>query len=238
MVTTYGISGMHCQKCIEKISAAFKSEGFLKADVTLEPPQVVISSEKKLELSEVQAILAKAGEYTVQKSNLSQPKTIDTTGPESLKPLFVIVAYIVLGTLITSYVTTDYSFHYLMRNFMGVFFLVFSLFKMLDVKKFAEAYSTYDLLASRSHWYSLSYPFIELLLGIAYLVNVFPIITNVTTFILMSIGTIGVGIALSKKRTIQCACLGTSLKLPMTKITLLEDLTMAVMALSGLIMPL
>ncbi len=40
--------------------------------------------------------------------------------------------------------------------------------------------------------------------------------------------------ALLQKRTIQCACLGTALKLPMTKVTLGEDLLMGLMALGML----
>jgi hypothetical protein len=41
----------------------------------------------------------------------------------------------------------------------------------------------------------------------------------------------GVAQALREKRTIQCACLGTALKLPMTKVTLAEDVVMGLMAL-------
>ena len=47
----------------------------------------------------------------------------------------------------------------------------------------------------------------------------------------MAIGSIGVFQALREKKTIQCACLGTALKLPMTKVTLIEDVGMGVMAL-------
>jgi hypothetical protein len=42
--------------------------------------------------------------------------------------------------------------------------------------------------------------------------------------------------ALWDKRAIRCACLGTALNLPMTKVTLVEDLTMAAMAALMLIM--
>ena len=41
--------------------------------------------------------------------------------------------------------------------------------------------------------------------------------------------------ALLQKRKIRCACLGTILKLPMSGITLLEDLLMGVMALVMLV---
>jgi hypothetical protein len=46
----------------------------------------------------------------------------------------------------------------------------------------------------------------------------------------MVVGAIGVLKALLDKRAIRCACLGTALNLPMTTITLVEDLGMAAMA--------
>jgi len=118
-----------------------------------------------------------------------------------------------------------------MNNFMGGFFVVFSLFKMFNLSGFADGYSTYDLIAKHSRGYALSYPFIELTLGIAYFAGIALPAVNVITLILMIIGSIGVTQALLKKQAIQCVCLGTSLKLPMTIITLVEDATMGLMAL-------
>ena len=54
--------------------------------------------------------------------------------------------------------------------------------------------------------------------------------TNIITLVLMLVGAAGVLNALLNKQAIRCACLGTALNLPMTKVTLVEDLTMAVMA--------
>src|SRR5258708_19116258 len=48
--------------------------------------------------------------------------------------------------------------------------------------------------------------------------------SNWITLIIMSIGSIGVAQAIAKKQKIQCACLGTRIHLPMTKITLIEDI--------------
>ena len=47
----------------------------------------------------------------------------------------------------------------------------------------------------------------------------------------MMIGNIGVAKALKKSEKIACACLGTIFSVPMTKITLFENLFMAIMAL-------
>ncbi|HMO18726.1 MAG TPA: hypothetical protein PKA63_10775 [Oligoflexia bacterium] len=46
---------------------------------------------------------------------------------------------------------------------------------------------------------------------------------NFINLILMLVGSIGVAKALIETGNIQCACLETAFKLPMTKLTLLED---------------
>ena len=46
----------------------------------------------------------------------------------------------------------------------------------------------------------------------------------------MSVGAIGVARTLLRKDRIQCACLGTVFNLPMSRITLVEDLLMAGMS--------
>jgi hypothetical protein len=55
---------------------------------------------------------------------------------------------------------------------------------------------------------------------------------SVATFILMALGAIGVSRALSNKQEIPCACLGVVFTVPMTYVTLGEDILMAVMALA------
>ncbi len=117
-----------------------------------------------------------------------------------------------------------------MRHFMGGFFLVFSFFKLLDLRGFSDAYRSYDILARAWPVWGFIYPFAELALGAAYLLNLNPIATNLVTLVLMLVGAAGVLKALLDKRAIRCACLGTAINLPMTTITVVEDLGMAAMA--------
>lgn len=88
----------------------------------------------------------------------------------------------------------------------------------------------YDLIAKRSHMYALAYPFIELTLGLLYLFGWQLILANWLTMVLMLISTSGVAQALLNKQNLTCACLGMVFKLPMTYVTLLEDLLMLCMA--------
>lgn len=151
-------------------------------------------------------------------------------------PLYLIFSYIVGFTLLKQVGQEAFDLHLAMTDFMGGFFLVFSFFKFLNLKGFVEGYSTYDVLAKRWPDYGYVYASFELLLGIAYITHFQPTFTNAFTFVLMTFSSIGVIQSLLKKRQIQCACLGTIFKLPMTYITVTEDLLMAGMALAALIL--
>ena len=117
-----------------------------------------------------------------------------------------------------------------MNAFMGGFFIVFSFFKLLNIRGFADSYRTYDIVARRLPAYGYFYPFIELTLGVCYLTEFAPLVTNLANCAVMSVGAIGVARALLRKNRIQCACLGTVFNLPMSKLTLVEDLLMAGMS--------
>ena len=132
--------------------------------------------------------------------------------------------------------TKNFAMFEVIRNFMGFFFLTFGFFKIITWKDFALTYSSYDIIAKRSMAYAYIYPVIELSLGTSYLLNWQPIITNMLTVVLMSVGSIGVAQNLLSKSLIQCACLGSFIKVPLSKISLAEDVLMAVMALTTLLL--
>lgn len=115
--------------------------------------------------------------------------------------------------------------------FMGGFFVVVSILKFVDWKGFAQQFALYDVVAKRSKLYAFTYPVIEFGLGIAFLLSFQLIITATITFLIMSVGSIGVAQNLLSKNPINCACLGTKVKLPLTTFTLFEDVLMAIMAL-------
>lgn len=94
-----------------------------------------------------------------------------------------------------------------MGHFMAGFFLVFSFFKLLDLRSFADSYRMYDIVAKRFLIWGYIYAFIELGLGIAYLVDFAPILTNSIMVVVMTISIIGVLQSVLNKRKIQCACL-------------------------------
>lgn len=144
-------------------------------------------------------------------------------------PLGSIFLLIIIFTLARQFYN-GFDWTAAMYDFMAGFFIIFSLFKIANLKGFAEAYSMYDIIAKRFFIYGYIYPFIELGLGIAYLTRWQPLITNGITIIVMLTSSIGVAQELMNKRAIHCACLGVLFKIPMTYVTLFEDLLMAGMA--------
>lgn len=150
-------------------------------------------------------------------------------------PLISILNAIILLTAFKQYYW-GFSFQSAMIDFMAAFFLIFGFFKLINITKFAQAYRMYDSIAQYSNLYAHAYPFIEIGLGLCYLFRIQLFTVNIITLILMSINSIGVYFALQKKETLMCACLGSLFKLPMTYVTLSEDLIMGLMALMMIFM--
>lgn len=117
-----------------------------------------------------------------------------------------------------------------MHDFMGFFLVTFAMLKLFDLPGFADGFQMYDLLARRFRPYALTYPFIELALGLGYLAQWNPSMAYPATVVVMGFGALGVITALVKGLDIQCACMGTTLKVPLSTVALLEDLGMVAMA--------
>lgn len=170
------------------------------------------------------------GMALVRTDGTAEHSTHETPQPKrTLKdfaPLIVIFVVIIGLTGLMIWRNGRFELMHAMRNFEGFFFLTFGTFKLLNLKGFAEAYQTYDLIAKRSRAYALAYPFIELALGLGYLFNFHVTVVAATTLVLMVVGAIGVARELRKKRQIDCACLGVVFKLPMTWVTFIEDALM------------
>jgi hypothetical protein len=117
-----------------------------------------------------------------------------------------------------------------MHDFMGFFLMVFALLKLFDLPGFADGFQKYDLLAKRWRPYALAYPFIELALGLGYLAFWQPHLVYVVTIVVLGFGALGVITALARGLDLKCACMGTTLKVPLSTVALVEDIAMVGMA--------
>jgi len=252
---TYPLTGLHCNACVARVAARLQPLAESVA-VTLHPMQVTLTNPAE-DFSTLQAAVAQAGSYVLMPNtpvaqaipaqaatnSLALPPVIDpaesTSWLATYKPLLLIASYILGASVLVQAglgTAVDISAMQTMRYFMAGFFIVFSFFKLLDLAAFAMAYSSYDLLAARWQGWGFVYPFVELALGVAYLVNFNPLLTNWVTVIVMGFSAIGVIRTVLNKTRIQCACLGTVFKLPMSTVTVVEDVGMVAMAAWMLVM--
>ncbi len=252
-IQTFALTGLHCNACVGRVTKSLEPLAGSTA-VSLNPMQVVLT-DATADFETLKTAVAGAGKYVLvpnQALNTAQAQSIraqaapeiiasenaSTSWLATYSPLLLIIAYILGGSVLVQVGMgglTSVSTLETMRYFMAGFFLVFSFFKLLDINAFADAYAGYDLLAKRWRGWGLLYPFVELTLGIAYLAHVNPVFTHGVTIIVMGFSAIGVVRAVASKTQIQCACLGTVFKLPMSTVTIVEDVGMVAMAAAMLV---
>ena len=223
---------MHCAGCVSTIERAInKVEGVTKAVVSLSKETVRVEGGVSSS-SVINAITSTGYEATLMDPAVKQQKNQQKQEPQSelkqLFPLFLIFFYISSAALLINW--TNFNASNFMFDFMGLFFIVFSFFKILDYKNFPHSFAMYDPIAKRIPIYGWIYPAIETVLGLAFLFRVTLNFSLIATIIILGITTVGVTRALIDKRAIRCACLGTALKLPMTKATFIENSIMIIMA--------
>ncbi|MEN3324912.1 MauE/DoxX family redox-associated membrane protein [Mariniflexile soesokkakense] len=236
MKHTYTVTGMTCNGCRTSVEDKLNAmDGVINATVNLEKSEAVIEMAKHINIETIQKALPE--KYTISEKNIFQAQKPLAEMPKSdlqqLLPLFLIFGYITIAAILLNY--NPWNGSSFMLDFMGLFYVVFSFFKLLDLKGFPESFKMYDPLAKVMPIYGLVYPFIELALGILFLMRIQIPVALVVTLIILGITTIGVTKTLLDKKSIQCACLGTALKLPMTKATFIENSIMIVMAIIMLI---
>ncbi len=117
-----------------------------------------------------------------------------------------------------------------MRLFMGQVFVLFAMFKLFDMGGFANGFQMYDFIAKRLRPYAYLYPVLELLLGLAFLAGYLPEWVLAATMVLMFFTAAGVLRALKNGMDIYCPCMGTVLKVPLSTVSLVENLAMGAMA--------
>ena len=228
---------MTCGGCKTSVEKHIGSIEFVtNAKVSLEMQEVTVTLEhpvpfQKLKnaLPEKFNLFEKSHKSSGQNISSISKKGQETSKVKQLQPLFIILFYLVTAVIFLNY--KDWNSREMMFDFMGLFFIVFSFFKMLDLKNFPTSFSMYDPLAEKIRFYGRVYPFIETVLGLMLLIRFELNIALYVTIVILGITTFGVIKTLMNKKNIQCACLGTALKLPMTEATLIENALMLSMSI-------
>ncbi|MEL7145082.1 MAG: MauE/DoxX family redox-associated membrane protein [Bacteroidota bacterium] len=256
MSNSYYIKGMTCVGCVSKVQQVLeKIEGVEEVNVQLESPQLQVLKGQIPAVSVVNEKLAVAGDYQIAKSathkelpplpeirsskvkrppavavNKKKASTLPPIALKTYRPLLLIVGFIAGVSLLAQYPFSEFSGGLWMRHFMAGFFIVFSFFKLLNIEGFASSYAMYDEVAARWKNWGYLYPFVELGLGVLYLINLFPFWTNLVTIVVLGVSSIGVIRSNLNRKKIKCACLGDVFNLPMSTVTIIEDVGMVAMA--------
>ena len=240
MEKEYTIKGMTCGKCAATVKETLEAiPGVKKANIHLESSNGILSSDRNISTNYLNKKLQKVGNYTLQDYHREDPEKSTIIPEKSIatyKPLILIVSFIAGISLLAQYPFLTFSLMLWMRYFMAGFFIVFSFFKLLNLSGFVNTYRMYDILAARWISWGYLYPFIELGLGVAYFIDFSPQLTNLFTVIVLGVSSIGVIRSNLNKSKIKCACLGDIFNLPMSEVTIIEDLLMVGMALLMLIL--
>ena len=243
----FELSGLSCGSCVGKVKERLLGwPGFGKVEVTLVPPQARLVVERMVTVDEVNEWLAPLGKYRavagVPVAGGPEPVSPGKAaaagggraGVTTYRPLLILMGYLLAAVGAANIARGGFEVAFSMRLFMGGFFVAFSFFKMLDLRGFAAAYRSYDLVAAAVPAWGLVYPFVELGLGLAYLADWQPRGVNAVTALVMAVSLAGVLRAVWSKQKIRCACLGTGFNLPMSTVTVVEDGVMLAMALMAL----
>lgn len=225
------MEGMTCQGCVASVKERLESEQDIAyARIDLDTGKAELEVSRKWSSDELQFLLP--DKYRVSSLD-SGIKVIDQSQEPSkwvqLRPLWLIFSGILLISLLLN--SRTWLTSSIMLDSMGLFYLIFGFFKFLDYKNFPSSFAMYDPLAKAWPFYGWMYPFLELVLAVLFLGRIAVPLALALTLVLLGMTTFGVIKVLRSKKTMQCACLGTALKLPMTEATLVENLLMIAMAL-------
>ncbi len=240
------LEGLTCMGCVKSVREAMVDVGGIHIiDLDLATGRFEFILLQGIDLSVViELIPAKFSVLTVEQ-HLAKIEALATQGKTSgssslsktnsvskwrqLRPLFLIFFFLGGVNGLSAFVY-QLSLQEFMLDFMAGFYLVFSFFKLLDLRGFVQAFAGYDPIAGRVKFYGWIYPFVELSLGLMLLTGAAVDLALYATLFILGTTTIGVIDQLRRRNKIVCACLGSVLNLPMTEATLIENLVMLVMA--------
>jgi len=237
MTKTYSIDGMTCNGCRSGVERKLNEiPGVKAAEVCLKKHTAKVQFNQSVSIHTIrkalpikyrveQKITPKERREKVVEDDIEESEISDLG---KLKPLFLILFYLTVAAVLMN--RNDWSIGEFMLDFMGLFYIVFGFFKLLDLKGFPATFQMYDPLAKVFPPYAWAYPFIETALGLCFLLRFQIPIALIATIVILGITTVGVTKTLLSKQQIKCACLGTALNLPMTKATFIENAIMLVMA--------
>ncbi len=141
-----------------------------------------------------------------------------------------------IAALVSLYTVEWHMYPDYMSHLMGWVLVFFGLIKLSDVVGFAEGFAKYDPLAQRSIVYAQVYPFLEMTLGILFILQLFILPATLITLFIYGASLYGAVQSLMKQEELHCVCVGTYFKLPLSTVTIIEASFMILMCVWMLVM--
>ena len=233
----YGIEGLTCQKCVNETQELLGSiSGVDSVVVDLGSQKATLEVSSSLTLNELNSVFA-GTKFTL----IEKPEGFGaffSQGARSVKKFAPLITMFIIVIAITVWhqLTYGVTYHGAMQIFMGAYFGVFGLLKVINIRAFAGMYSSYDDLAKRVPGWGYIYPFVELALAALFFTGTAILFASYVTLILMLQKAYSVYKKVTSGDVVTCACLGGFFSIPVTWVTFGEDMLMAVMALLMLTM--
>ena len=228
MNEVYKVSGMTCDGCANSIKEALELNNLISSvNISLENENINISSDKSFTVNELNSLIENLGNYKIYEENIFS-KIIEYFS--SKKTLLLALSLVLISSLSLHIGEDNFELNEWMVSYMGIFFLLFSFLKLIDVKGFSGSFKKYDLISKIIPSFAITYPFIELFLALTFLSGYFLIVSYMMTFIFMTSQFFGVFISLQKKEVIKCACMGSSINIDISTLTLIENFVMILMS--------
>ena len=228
MNEVYKVSGMTCDGCANSIKEALELNNLISSvNISLENENINVSSDKSFTVNELNSLIENLGNYKIYEENIFS-KIIEYFS--SKKTLLLALSLVLISSLSLHIGEDNFELNEWMVSYMGIFFLLFSFLKLIDVKGFSGSFKKYDLISKIIPSFAITYPFIELFLALTFLSGYFLITSYIMTLLFMTSQFFGVFISLQKKEVIKCACMGSSINIDISTLTLIENLVMILMS--------
>lgn len=150
---------------------------------------------------------------------------------EAYKKMWYVVVGIVWVAALLTFVR-GISLDRFMADFMAVFFITFASFKFIDIERFAHAYRSFDIIANRVRPWAYVFPFVEAFLGFWYLLSEAPQNLNILALAVTGSALIGAFRESKRKSRFKYAAMRTFIRLPLARVSFIENATMFLLALA------
>ncbi len=149
--------------------------------------------------------------------------------------LFVLAGLIFLYMFGRYYFISNYGLDNILNDFMAGFFIFFGALQLNSLSSTSETLKKYDPIAQKFSWYAGLYPFVFFFFGLLLHFHSASTIVSLLTIPMLGIQTLGIIKVLKSGANIECACAGTKFSLPLSYVTVVENLIMVAMSIAMII---